>query len=86
MHGLFAEDDNGKFISNYDAGGDLMRVQVINDRCVGHGMCKLVCPELFELSDEDGHAFVLNEQVPSELEESVDHASRSCPEKAILIT
>lgn len=60
-----------------------MKVWVNNDKCVGHGMCKIACPEVFELSDEDGHAFVLMEQVPAELEMAVDNAVRGCPEQAI---
>lgn len=60
-----------------------MRVRVDNDRCVGHGMCRLACPEVFELSDEDGHAYVVDENVPPEFEEAVDQAVRGCPEQAI---
>ena len=46
-------------------------------------MCALVCPDVFHLSDEDGHATVIQETVPAELEESVLQAQRSCPEQAI---
>ncbi len=46
-------------------------------------MCALNCPEMFELSDEDGHARVVQETVPSNLEISADMAKRSCPEGAI---
>lgn len=60
-----------------------MKVRVLDDRCVGHGMCRLACPEIFELNDEDGHAFVLMEDVPPELTEAVDFAVRSCPEGAV---
>lgn len=63
-----------------------MKVRILEERCVGHGMCKLACPEIFELSDEDGHAFVLMETVPAELEEAVDIAVRGCPEQAIETT
>lgn len=62
-----------------------MRVRVKDDVCVGHAMCILACPELFELSDEDGHASVRNEDVPPELEAGVEQAQRSCPEGAIEI-
>jgi ferredoxin len=63
-----------------------MRVIVIADRCQGHSMCALACPEVFQLSDEDGHATVKLENVPKELEHSVLLAERSCPEQAIEIT
>jgi ferredoxin len=49
-------------------------------------MCALACPEVFQLSDEDGHATVKLENVPKELEHSVLLAERSCPEQAIEIT
>ncbi len=46
-------------------------------------MCRLACPEVFQLSDEDGHAFVLDENVPKKLEANVNRAVQSCPEQAI---
>lgn len=62
-----------------------MKVRVRRHVCVGHGMCVLACPELFQLSDEDGHASVRTETVPSELEYKVEQADRGCPEGAIEI-
>ncbi|MES2271208.1 MAG: ferredoxin [Pseudomonadota bacterium] len=63
-----------------------MQVRVIEERCVGQGMCLLACPELFELSDEDGHAVLRSEDVPPTLEEAVRQACRGCPEQAIVIS
>jgi ferredoxin len=60
-----------------------MRVQVHADRCQGHGMCRLICPQIFRLNDDDGHATALTEAVPRELEEKALQAQRSCPEQAI---
>ncbi len=62
-----------------------MKVRVDEYRCVGHGMCYLAAPEVFQLSDEDGHAYVLSEDVPPGLEEAVYQAQRGCPEQAIYI-
>lgn len=62
-----------------------MKVRVDGKLCQGHAMCILACPELFELSDEDGHASVRQSDVPPELVEKVDQAVRSCPENAIEI-
>jgi ferredoxin len=62
-----------------------MRVRVKDSVCVGHAMCVIACPELFELSDEDGHASVRSEEVPSGLEDAVEQAERGCPEGAIEI-
>lgn len=60
-----------------------MRVKIDDKICQGHAMCLLACPELFQLSDEDGHAYLLQEDVPSHLEANVEQALRSCPEQAI---
>lgn len=63
-----------------------MKVRVIEERCVGQGMCFLACPEIFAQSDEDGHARVMQEIVSSEHQEAVRLAERSCPEQAIVVT
>ena len=60
-----------------------MKVRVKPEVCVGHGMCVLACPEIFRLSDEDGHAIVADEDVPPELEDAIAQAVRGCPEGAI---
>lgn len=60
-----------------------MKVRVNSERCQGHVMCVLACPELFLINDEDGHAYVETEEVPQEFEEHVRLAARSCPERAI---
>lgn len=62
-----------------------MKVRVDGERCVGHGMCYLAAPGIFQLSDEDGHAYVLAETVGDDLVEAVLQAQRSCPEQAILV-
>ena len=61
-----------------------MKVRIDADLCQGHAMCALACPQLFQLSDEDGHAHVDDENVPPEFEDAVRQAVRSCPEGAIL--
>jgi ferredoxin len=60
-----------------------MKVRVNLDRCVGHGMCNLACPEVFKLSDEDGRAEVADENVPPQFERAVRQAVQGCPEEAI---
>jgi ferredoxin len=62
-----------------------MRVKVDEDRCQGHAMCTLACPELFLLNDDDGHAHVEDELVPAGFEENVRQAQRGCPEAAIIV-
>lgn len=60
-----------------------MKVRIDASLCQGHAMCALACPQLFQLSDEDGHAYVEDENVPPRFEAAVEQAVRSCPEGAI---
>ena len=62
-----------------------MKVRIVADLCQGHAMCSLACPEIFRLSEEDGHAYVLNGDIPPDLHDAVAQAERSCPERAIII-
>jgi ferredoxin len=62
-----------------------MKVRVDEARCVGHGLCHIVCPEVFALSDEDGRAIAVDENVPQRLEHDARQAARGCPEEAIQI-
>lgn len=63
-----------------------MKVIVDASRCQGHTVCNMIAPEVFELSDEDGHAFVQIDIVPAELEAKVRRAAANCPERAVLVT
>ena len=63
-----------------------MRVRVNEAVCQGHAMCTLAAPQIFQLSDEDGHAYVVDEEVPPDLEHNVGQAVRSCPEGAIIVS
>jgi len=60
-----------------------MKVRIDPHLCQGHAMCALACPQLFGLSDEDGHGYVKDENVPPEFEQAVARAVQSCPEGAI---
>jgi len=62
-----------------------MRVRVDDERCQGHTLCALAAPGIFELSEEDGHASVLDEQVAVADEAAVRRAAAGCPEGAILV-
>ncbi len=63
-----------------------MEVAVIDERCVGQGMCVLYAPQAFVLSDEDGRSQARFRQVPPELEDAVRRAAQACPEQAIIVT
>lgn len=60
-----------------------MKVRVDSERCQGHTLCAIIAPEIFEPDEIDGHATVLNGDVPPELEAKVIEAVNSCPERAI---
>lgn len=62
-----------------------MRVKVLDDVCQGHTLCAATAPEVFHLREEDGHAYVVDEEVAPELEDKVQRAAIGCPEQAIVI-
>jgi ferredoxin len=63
-----------------------MKVRVDPNICQGHTLCAMTAPNLFVLSDEDGHASAINEDVPAGQEELAREAARSCPEQAIVLS
>jgi ferredoxin len=62
-----------------------MRVVIDPDMCQGHARCQMTAPELFQLNDDDGHAFVVADPVPAGLEDKARRAAIGCPEQAIVI-
>jgi ferredoxin len=62
-----------------------MRVAIDPERCVGHGRCFSLAPELFA-SDELGQGVVLGDgHVPSSALESARLAEANCPEYAVAL-
>ena len=59
-----------------------MKVTVDEDRCRGHGMCLTLCPEVFQMHDDD-YAVADPSEVPEGLEEAAKDAIANCPEQAI---
>jgi ferredoxin len=43
-------------------------------------------PDVFELDDLDGHAIVVTDPVPAELEDDAQLGADSCPERAIAVS
>jgi ferredoxin len=43
-------------------------------------------PEIFELSDFDGHSTARFEEVPAGMEQAARDAAATCPEQAIVIS
>jgi ferredoxin len=61
-----------------------MRVRVDPERCVGHGRCYVLGPDVFH-DDERGHCVVAQEEVSAELEQQARLGEENCPERAIRI-
>lgn len=61
-----------------------MNARVDKDLCAGCGVCTEVCPEVFEM-DENDIAVVKLDPVPPELQEACRDAADQCPSEAIEI-
>lgn len=60
-----------------------MRVRFAAARCVGHGRCYVLAPDVFG-EDERGHCVLLvKEDVPDELADQARTGEQNCPEQAI---
>lgn len=61
-----------------------MKVLVDYDRCEGNAVCMKVCPEVFEVGDDDRVRLLVKE--PSEdLRAKVEAAVRRCPRQALAV-
>jgi len=61
-----------------------MRVRVDLERCVGHGRCYMLAPDVFD-EDDQGHCRLLHATPPPELEAQARAGEANCPEGAIEI-
>ena len=59
-----------------------MRVVADQERCEGNAVCMKVCPEVFEVGDDD-QVILLIEQPPDDLHAKVEAAVRRCPRQAL---
>ena len=53
----------------------------VNENCISCGLCATVCPEVFHLSEEDGHAH--GGEFGEALREQAQEARDGCPVNAI---
>ena len=58
-----------------------MKAEVIKDDCISCGLCVNNVPEVFSWDDDKAEA--IDEEVASDLEDSVKDAITSCPTDAI---
>jgi len=61
-----------------------VRARVDLAKCVGHGRCYVLAPDVFE-EDERGYCVVRSEQVDSALESQARLGQENCPEHAISV-
>lgn len=59
-------------------------VTVDRSRCVGHGRCYALAPDIFE-PDDEGFAFVAEEPSDEASRAEASRAERNCPERAITV-
>jgi ferredoxin len=63
----------------------MTHVSVDADRCVGHGRCYTLAPEVYD-ADEVGHAVLRVEDVSGDLERHAVTGEQNCPEQAITLS
>jgi ferredoxin len=61
-----------------------MKAIVDRDACIGCGLCPQICPQVFEMDDEN-IAIVKADPVPSDAEDDAKQAAEGCPVDAIKV-
>jgi len=62
-----------------------MKINVDLELCEGFASCMRLCPEVFQVDDQDV-VHIQVDVVPPELEEKVQMAAKRCPRQAISIS
>jgi ferredoxin len=65
--------------------GEIMRVKVDVDLCIGAGQCVRAAAKVFDQDDETGLVVLLDENPPESLRDAVKNAERLCPARAIVV-
>lgn len=59
-----------------------MRITVDRDRCVGHGICESIVPEVFEVLDE-GYVHIHEDVIADADQSALKDAVNGCPSAAL---
>jgi ferredoxin len=63
-----------------------MRIEIIRDRCEGHGLCEGQSPSLYSLDDEGYVVFeYAGSDVPAEFEATAAAGAMACPVAALIV-
>jgi ferredoxin len=63
-----------------------VRAKIDADKCMGHGMCYALAPNVFR-DDDEGYGQVIGDgEVPQERAEEARNGAANCPEGAISVT
>jgi ferredoxin len=60
------------------------RVRLDASRCVGHGRCYALAPEVYE-DDDEGHCRLRFAELPPELLDAARRGAANCPEDALAV-
>jgi ferredoxin len=63
----------------------MARAIVDPEVCQGHTLCNFAAPDVFLLREEDGHAYVVVDELTPEQLPLARQAELGCPERAITI-
>ena len=63
----------------------MARAVVDSELCQGHTLCNMAAPDIFQLREEDGHAYVVVDELTAEQVGLARRAELGCPERAITV-
>jgi len=63
-----------------------MKVEIDHDLCIGDGICSDICPEVFEMHDDNLAYLKVEGDVAASLEDGCKEACEACPVEAIKLS